>query len=254
MCGVGHLLAHGQEHSHQHCRHHDHGKHDEPAKTDESDKVEALCPVSGDKIDKKVFVDGDAGRVYYCCSFCIKKYQSNTGKYAAAVHAQQMLLGLPLVQVSCPVSGRALDKSVFVDHYGQKVYFCCNRCPEQFNENSGQYLSNVSRAFTTQTKCPVSGKEIDPKASISLADGVRVYFCCERCPSQFEGDRHMYGAKLPNFYICSIKECKDTGSLNAGECPKCGKAPKNIGQSAMKIEEPQEGKVKRGDARGMQDK
>jgi YHS domain-containing protein len=217
-----------------------HARADEKGKPAKPDKAEPRCPVSGEKIDKEVHIDADAGRVYFCCGHCIADYKADPAKYAPAVHAQQMLMGPPVIQVACPVSGRTPDKAVSLDHYGQTIYFCCNRCPAKFKENPGEYLSNFARAFTTQTQCPVSGKDINPAASLALADAGRVYFCCERCPSKFEADRYEYGAKLPDFYICPMKECKDPGALKPGECPKCGMDRRNIGLSTKKTKEVKE--------------
>jgi len=35
-------------------------------------------------------------------------------------------------QTKCPVSGTPIDRSVHVDYQGQRIYFCCAKCPAEF--------------------------------------------------------------------------------------------------------------------------
>ena len=46
-------------------------------------------------------------------------------------------------QTMCPVMGKAIDKSVFVEHEGQKVYFCCPPCKEKFTAAPADYLAKL---------------------------------------------------------------------------------------------------------------
>jgi YHS domain-containing protein len=43
-------------------------------------------------------------------------------------------------QKTCPVMGGAIDKSVFVDYKGKRVYFCCSGCPATFKADPEKYL------------------------------------------------------------------------------------------------------------------
>ena len=46
-------------------------------------------------------------------------------------------------QTTCPVMGGAIDKNVFIEHQGKKVYFCCNGCPDTFKANPEKYISKL---------------------------------------------------------------------------------------------------------------
>ncbi len=46
-------------------------------------------------------------------------------------------------QTTCPVMGGAVDKNVFVEYQGKKVYFCCPQCKEQFEKNPEKYISKL---------------------------------------------------------------------------------------------------------------
>ncbi len=47
-------------------------------------------------------------------------------------------------QETCPVMGDKLDKSLFVDHEGKRVYFCCGMCVEKFKKDPAKYLKVLS--------------------------------------------------------------------------------------------------------------
>ncbi len=44
-------------------------------------KPQTLCPIMGDEIDKKLFVDYAGKRIYVCCKMCLKKVQQDPAKY-----------------------------------------------------------------------------------------------------------------------------------------------------------------------------
>ena len=47
-------------------------------------------------------------------------------------------------QTICPVmAGNPIDKNVFVEYKGKKVYFCCTQCKAQFEKNPEKYLPKL---------------------------------------------------------------------------------------------------------------
>jgi len=47
-------------------------------------------------------------------------------------------------QTTCPVmEGNPIDKAVFVEYKGKKVYFCCKGCPETFRADPEQYVAKL---------------------------------------------------------------------------------------------------------------
>jgi YHS domain-containing protein len=46
-------------------------------------------------------------------------------------------------QTNCPVMGGAIDKSIFVEYQGKKVYFCCSMCPEKFQADPEKYVAKL---------------------------------------------------------------------------------------------------------------
>ena len=48
-----------------------------------------------------------------------------------------------LVQTTCPVMGGAIDKAIFTEYQGKKVYFCCRGCDQKFLEDPEKYLAKL---------------------------------------------------------------------------------------------------------------
>jgi len=46
-------------------------------------------------------------------------------------------------QTTCPVMGGAINKELFVEYKGKKVYFCCAGCEEQFNKEPEKYIAKL---------------------------------------------------------------------------------------------------------------
>jgi len=46
-------------------------------------------------------------------------------------------------QTTCPVMGGAINKDLFVEYKGKKVYFCCAGCEEQFNKEPEKYIAKL---------------------------------------------------------------------------------------------------------------
>jgi len=46
-------------------------------------------------------------------------------------------------QTTCPVMGGPIDKNVFTEYQGKKVYFCCAGCVDKFKADPGKYISKL---------------------------------------------------------------------------------------------------------------
>lgn len=46
-------------------------------------------------------------------------------------------------QTTCPVMGGAIDKNIFVEYKGKKVYFCCKACVETFQADPEKYIAKL---------------------------------------------------------------------------------------------------------------
>jgi len=59
-------------------------------------------------------------------------------------------------QTACPVTGEKLiDKSVFIDYKGKRVYFCCSACFTQFKEDPEKHIKMMEDKGIVLEKAPL---------------------------------------------------------------------------------------------------
>jgi len=46
-------------------------------------------------------------------------------------------------QKTCPVMGGTIDPTIFADHEGRRIYFCCAACVAKFKAEPDKYLAKV---------------------------------------------------------------------------------------------------------------
>jgi len=46
-------------------------------------------------------------------------------------------------QTACPIMGGAIDKAIFTEYQGKKVYFCCPGCEDKFQEVPEKYIAKL---------------------------------------------------------------------------------------------------------------
>ncbi len=46
-------------------------------------------------------------------------------------------------QTTCPVMGNPIDKNIFIEYQGKKVYFCCKACPDVFKADPAKYIAKL---------------------------------------------------------------------------------------------------------------
>ncbi len=55
-------------------------------------KVQAICPVMGDPINKKYYVDYKGKRIYFCCSSCPDEFMKDPEKYMNKIRESGVVL------------------------------------------------------------------------------------------------------------------------------------------------------------------
>lgn len=46
-------------------------------------------------------------------------------------------------QTHCPIMGNPVDKKVYLDYEGKRIYFCCAPCIEKFKEDPDGYIKKM---------------------------------------------------------------------------------------------------------------
>ncbi len=55
-------------------------------------------------------------------------------------------------QTTCPVLGGKINKAVYADYKGQRVYFCCPGCDGMFQKDPENYLKKLKEQGVTPDK------------------------------------------------------------------------------------------------------
>lgn len=102
------------------------------------EKVQVICPVTKEPVDRKVSIERDGKTVYLCCKGCVGKYGRDPAKYATA------LANSYTYQTTCPVMGEAINPKVStVLSTGETIYYCCKGCDKPLRENPAKYNKNL---------------------------------------------------------------------------------------------------------------
>ena len=60
-------------------------------------------------------------------------------------------------QTKCPVMGGMINKNLYADYQGNRVYFCCPPCLKEFKKNPDPYVKKMKEQGITLAKSPNSG-------------------------------------------------------------------------------------------------
>lgn len=157
------------------------------------------CPVTGEPVNFAIRIKPTDGPIYFSSVACIEEFRRDPEAYAEMVDMQrEMLKYRPRIQVICPITGDPISTRRYTDLFGERVYFCgaCGACPGMYEQDPERYQAALEAGYTYQTRCPVTGREIDPKAFTELREGQRIYFCSRGCRRQYGRASELFAANL----------------------------------------------------------
>ena len=50
---------------------------------------------------------------------------------------------LKIEQTTCPVMAGPINKNIYTEYQGKKVYFCCQGCVDKFKANPQEYIAKL---------------------------------------------------------------------------------------------------------------
>ncbi len=62
-------------------------------------------------------------------------------------------------QTVCPVLKGNVDKNVYVDYKGHRIYFCCKGCDAEFQKDPEKYLKKMESQGVTLEKSPAAASK-----------------------------------------------------------------------------------------------
>jgi YHS domain-containing protein len=57
-------------------------------------------------------------------------------------------------QTICPVEGGQINKSIYTDYQGKRIYFCCSGCIDEFKKHPDKYLKQMEEQGVTPEQTP----------------------------------------------------------------------------------------------------
>jgi YHS domain-containing protein len=61
-------------------------------------------------------------------------------------------------QVKCPVRSSPVNKNVYTDYQGKRIYFCCPPCIQEFKKNPDKYMKQFEREGVVLEDAPTAKK------------------------------------------------------------------------------------------------
>jgi YHS domain-containing protein len=74
--------------------------------------------------------------------------------FALAVAVPLPVAAQGKAQTTCPVLGGNINKDVYVDYQGQRIYFCCEACIAEFRKDPEKFLEKLKAQGITSEKSP----------------------------------------------------------------------------------------------------
>lgn len=77
------------------------------------------------------------------CLLVIVGCQKKTEPAAPPAAEANAIASAESEQTMCPVMEAPIDKNIFTEYQGKKVYFCCGQCKGEFEKDPEKYLSKL---------------------------------------------------------------------------------------------------------------
>jgi YHS domain-containing protein len=109
-----------------------------------ADRSQSKCPVMGGDINKEVYADYQGSRVYFCCPGCKEPFLAKPDSFLTKMKEGGVVLEkTPNQQTHCPVMGGEINREVFTDHNGKRIFFCCKDCQGKFKAAPESFLKKL---------------------------------------------------------------------------------------------------------------
>ncbi len=136
---------------------------------DQEIKLQTTCPVMGGTIDKNQYVDHDGKRVYICCAGCEAPLKKDPATYIQKLEAEGITVAK--LQTECPVMGGAIDKALYVDHDGKRIFVCCQGCIAEVGKDPAKTIQSMEAAGVALHKAGEGGDAAEPQKPAAGHEG-----------------------------------------------------------------------------------
>ncbi|MBN1576791.1 MAG: hypothetical protein JW913_09580 [Chitinispirillaceae bacterium] len=140
-----------------------------------------------------------------------KMMKTDTAK--AMAHMKQLK-----PQTTCPVTGDPIDKKLYVDYQGKRIYVCCSQCIASVKKDPEKYIKKLE---SEGQSVKVIGKE-EKKAGMEMKSdtSTKEMNMKDMKNMKMMSDTSTEKSMSAGYWTCSMHpEVHDAGP---GNCPKCG--------------------------------
>lgn len=107
-------------------------------------------------------------------------------------------------QTTCPVMGNEINKTMYTDVKGKRIYVCCKGCIPTINKNPDKYIKKLEK----MGQCP------EPVPASATGAAVDTKDMQGKCPMMSDT------SKVKGCFTCSMHP--EVMNKEAGKCPTCG--------------------------------
>ncbi len=137
-------------------------------------------------------------------------------------------------QTLCPVMGGKITKDVYVDHDGQRIFFCCQGCESKFKADPDTYLKKMAAngempmSLKTCSKCgEYKGTKNCCKRGAKVCNTCGMHKGSPGCCADMSNNTPCWKGQMESGKACcaggGTKAC--AGSREVKNCQSCGNAP-----------------------------
>ncbi len=125
----------------------------------------------GGAIDRNQYVDHDGKRVYLCCKGCEAPLKKDPATYIKKLEDAGVTVAT--LQTQCPVMGGAIDKTLYVDHGGKRIYVCCQGCIAEVRKDPAKFITSMEKAGVALHAAGKADKAVEAKKPAAGHEGHR---------------------------------------------------------------------------------
>ena len=107
--------------------------------TTDGKSLQTDCPVMGGAINRDHFVDVEGYRIYVCCPGCDETILEDPQRYIDEMKATG--IQLYRLQTHCPIMDFPINRDLYHDHDGQRIYICCPGCMDEVKERADEIIA-----------------------------------------------------------------------------------------------------------------
>jgi YHS domain-containing protein len=184
-----------------------------------ADPINKTCPITGKDVNATKTVDYEGQTIGLCCDDCKGKFEADPKKYIGKVKefkkkksaAEEVAFFDDPINKKCPITGKDIVAGRTSEYEKQLIGFCCMDCVGKFESDPKKFIGKVKEFKKSKSqaeeisfgdainkKCPVAGKDVDPKVTFTYQDQV-IAFCCKDCCAKFAKEPEKFIEKVPEF-------------------------------------------------------